>query len=80
MAAFFAGEDSTAALFKEWGAYQDAQVEYSKGDTWERMFRQGIQLLERLAQDNRIQISSLARTCRSSWLGRSPEERLRRLP
>src|SRR5580692_7087463 len=57
LAAFFAGEDSSAALFKEWGTYQQAQVEYSKGDNWERMFRQGVQLLERLAQDNRIQIS-----------------------
>src|SRR6202795_3403122 len=56
LAALFAGEDSTAALFKEWGAYQEAQVEYSKGDDWERMFRQGVQLLERLAQDDRIHI------------------------
>src|SRR5580704_9439249 len=55
--AFFAGEDSTAVLFKEWGIYQDAEVQYSQGDSWERMFRQGVQLLERLAQDNRIQIS-----------------------
>ena len=43
-------------LFKEWGAYRDAQLEYSHGDNWERMLRQGIQLLERLAQDNRIRI------------------------
>ena len=57
LAAFFTGEDSSAALFKEWGAYQEAQVEYSKGDNWERMFRQGVQLLERLAQDDRIRIS-----------------------
>ena len=56
LAAFFAGDDSTAALFKEWGTYQNAEVEYSHGDSWERMFRQGVQLLERLAQDNRIQI------------------------
>ena len=57
LAAFFAGEDSSAALFKEWGTYQQAQVEYSKGDSWERMFRQGVQLLERLAQDNRIRVN-----------------------
>ncbi len=56
LAAFFTGEDSSAALFKEWGAYQEGQVEYSKGDNWERMFRQGVQLLERLAQDDRIKI------------------------
>jgi hypothetical protein len=43
-------------LFKEWGAYRDAQLQYSNGDDWERMVRQGVQLLERLAQDNRIRI------------------------
>jgi PD-(D/E)XK nuclease superfamily len=57
LAAFFSGEDSTAALFKEWGAYQDAQLEYSRGDDWEHMLRQGIRLLERLAQDDRIHIN-----------------------
>jgi hypothetical protein len=56
LAALFLGEDSSAALFKQWGACREADVEYSKGDDWERMFRQGVQLLERLAQDDRIQI------------------------
>jgi hypothetical protein len=56
LAAFFERKDSAAALFKEWGAYREAQLEYSKGDDWERMVRQGVQLLERLAQDNRIRI------------------------
>ena len=58
-------------LFKEWGAYREAQLEYSQGDDWERMFRQGVQLLERLAQDNRIRIRQPNATCRSSWSGRS---------
>ena len=56
LAAFFLHEDSTAVLFKEWETHKDTQLEYSKGDDWERMFRQGVQLLERLAQDNRIRI------------------------
>jgi hypothetical protein len=56
LASFFAGEDSAARLFKEWGVYQGADVNYAHGDTWERMLRQGVQLLERLAQDDRIQI------------------------
>jgi len=56
LAAFFSGQDSSAVLFSEWSTYQDAQIQYSRGDSWERMFRQGVQLLERLAQDNRIQI------------------------
>ena len=57
LAAFFAREDSAAALFREWGACRDAQIEYSHGDDWERMARQGVQLLERLAQHDRIRIS-----------------------
>jgi len=56
LAAFFLREDSAAVLFKEWGAHQDAQLEYSRGDDWERMLRQGVQLLERLAQEDRIRI------------------------
>src|SRR3984893_10595495 len=56
LAAFFATDDSGAALFNEWSKHQDAQLEYSRGDSWERMFRQGVQLLERLAQDDRIQV------------------------
>ena len=51
---FFDGKDSTATLFKEWGVHQDQELEYAHGDNWERMFQQGVQLLERLAQDNRI--------------------------
>ncbi len=56
LAAFFYREDSAAVLFKEWGAYREAPLEYSTGDSWDRMVRQGVQLLERLAQDNRIRI------------------------
>jgi len=57
LAAFFRREDSAAALFSEWAKYRDEPLDYSHGDSWERMFRQGIQLVERLAQDDRIEIS-----------------------
>ena len=56
LGAFFSGEDSYAVLFGEWSKHQEAQLEYSHGDSWERIFRQGVQLLERLAQDTRIRI------------------------
>jgi hypothetical protein len=56
LAAFFLREDSPAMLFKEWGAYREAALEYKNGEDWERLFRQGVQLLERLAQDDRIRI------------------------
>lgn len=60
LAAFFEGTDSAAALFKEWSAYQDAELAYGRGDSWDQMLRQGIQLLERLAQDNRIVVDQPA--------------------
>ena len=56
LAAFFRRQDPTAVLYEEWGRYQEESLEYRNGDSWERMLRQGIQLLERLAQDNRIRI------------------------
>lgn len=56
LAAYFRREDPTAALYEEWAAYQETPLEYTNGDSWERMLRQGVQLLERLAQDNRIRI------------------------
>src|SRR5580704_8658546 len=31
LAAYFAGEDCTAALFKEWGAFRDVPFEYKRG-------------------------------------------------
>ena len=54
LAAYFSQEDSAAALFKEWGAYRDAQLEYTRGENWDVLVRQGVRLLERFAQDDRI--------------------------
>ena len=56
LAAFFEGDDPGAVLFKEWGAYRDVQLEYSHGDDWERVLRQGIAMLEQFARENRIRI------------------------
>jgi RecB family exonuclease len=56
LGAFFEREDPGAVLYKEWGAYRDAPLEYSHGDEWERLLRQGIALLEQFARDNRIRI------------------------
>jgi hypothetical protein len=52
----FKGDDCGATLFQEWSAFRDAPLEYKKSDTWDRMFRQGMRLLEHFAQDNRIHI------------------------
>jgi hypothetical protein len=56
IAALFEREDAGAVLFKEWEAYREVPLEYSHGDDWERLLRQGIGLLEQFARDNRIHI------------------------
>jgi len=56
LAAYLCGEDSAAALFKEWGAFRETPLEYVHGDTWDRMVHQGIRLLESLARNDRIRI------------------------
>lgn len=54
---YFGGEDCGAALYREWGAYRDASFVYKKGETWDRILHQGVQLLERFAQSNRVHVS-----------------------
>jgi PD-(D/E)XK nuclease superfamily protein len=56
LAALFLRQDPGAVLFQEWSAHQNSQLEYSRNDSWDHMLRQGIQLLERFVQDNRIHI------------------------
>jgi hypothetical protein len=56
LTAYFLGEDSTIALFNDWSAYRGATLEYSKGDSWDRMARQGAHLLDIFARDNRVWI------------------------
>jgi hypothetical protein len=58
LGAYFRKEDASAVLFREWSAYQNQhrKLHYSKGDTWDRMLQQGIQLLERFCQEDRIRI------------------------
>ena len=70
LAAFFLRQDAAAALFQEWKLCQDQKLEYSHGDTWDRMLEQGIQLLDRFCQDDRVRIRQPAAICRSSLYGR----------
>src|ERR1019366_866039 len=55
--AIFRREDPGAALFSEWSACQNQGLHYPNGDSWDRMLRQGIMLLTRFCQDDRIQVS-----------------------
>ena len=56
VSALFRREDSAAVLFEQWSVCKDLNLTYSGNDTWDRMLHQGIQLLERFAQDGRISI------------------------
>ncbi len=56
LAAYFRREDATGVLFREWSACQNLGLQYSNGDTWERMLERGIMLLDRFCQDNRVRV------------------------
>jgi PD-(D/E)XK nuclease superfamily len=56
LAALFLRQDPGAVLFQEWSAHQNGQLEYSRSDSWDHMLRQGIQLLERFVQDDRVRV------------------------
>ena len=56
LAAYFLRDDPAAVLFREWTACQKQGLRYSNGDTWDRMLQQGIQLLDRFCQDERIRV------------------------
>ena len=56
LGAYFLREDCAAALFREWSAYRGQELSFSNGDTWDRMLEQGIQLLGRFAQDDRVRV------------------------
>src|SRR5208282_1809280 len=53
---FFAGKTRRLCWFEQWGLCKDMGLTYSGNDTWDRMLQQGIQLLERFAQDGRVRI------------------------
>ena len=56
LVAYFSDEDPSAALFKEWGVYRDTPFEYKKGESWDRLVHQGVHLLQKFAQDDRVRI------------------------
>jgi PD-(D/E)XK nuclease superfamily protein len=56
LSAYFRREDSAAVLFGAWGLHKNSPLEYSNGTTWDRMLQQGIHLLDRFAQDDRVRV------------------------
>lgn len=57
LGAYFCGEDCSVALFKEWEEFRDFPFKYKKGESWDRLVHQGVHLLERFVQDDRIRIT-----------------------
>jgi len=56
LAALFRREDPGCALFDAWSQYRNASLEYPKNESWDHMFEQGIHLLTRFVQDDRVRI------------------------
>jgi len=57
LAAYFHRQDPAAALFQQWAGHRQDRLDYPKGASWDRMLQQGIQLLERFVQEDRVRIS-----------------------
>lgn len=57
LGAYFRREDPGDVLFREWSACKGQDLQFSDRDTWDRMLEQGIMLLTRFCQDDRIRIS-----------------------
>ena len=74
LGALFRREDPGAVLFAEWSACQSQDLHFSNRDSWDRMLRQGIMLLTRFCQDDRVRGSaSLSAICRSNSPGQLPD-------
>src|SRR5437870_8016347 len=56
LAAYFRREDSASTLCREWAIYQKQPLHYSERDSWDRMLQQGVQLLDRFCQEDRVRI------------------------
>ena len=56
LSAYFQRDDPGATLFREWAVHKENNLAYSTGTTWDRMLQQGVQLLERFAQEDRIRV------------------------
>lgn len=53
---YFYGDDCGATLHRGWGAFRETPFEFRKGESWDRLLHQGVHLLERFVQDNRVRI------------------------
>ena len=57
LGAYFRREDPADVLFREWLACKSQDLHFSGHDTWDRMLEQGIMLLHRFCQENRVEVT-----------------------
>lgn len=60
LSAYYRGDDCGQHFHDEWAKFRGSELDFSRGDTWDSMFTQGIQLLERFCQEDRVHILSPA--------------------
>ena len=58
LSAYFKGEDCGQRLHDEWAKFRDGPLDYGRGDTWDTMLTQGVMLLERFCQGDRVRIKN----------------------
>ncbi len=56
LAALFLKEDPAEVWFREWENYRNLDLQYPNGESWDRMLQEGVQLLERFCQEQRVRI------------------------
>src|SRR5690242_13806160 len=56
LASYFHRQDAGQTLFEEWSRFREVKLAYSNGDNWDKMLQQGIQLLERFSQEDRVEV------------------------
>src|SRR5215469_13083301 len=56
LGAYFRREDPGDVLFREWSACKNQDLHFSDRDSWDRMLEQGIKLLIRFCQEDRVRI------------------------
>jgi hypothetical protein len=72
LAAYFRNQDCEPALYEEWGAYRDVAFAYKKGDTWDRLLHQGVHLLQKFVQDNRVRVQDPTKNLQSKMVRSLP--------
>lgn len=56
LGAYFRREDPGEILLREWSVCRNERLQFSGNDSWDRMLQQGIMLLIRFCQEDRVHV------------------------